>query len=891
MVLECVERELGEGRGVVGGLRRALLLRDRDRDGGDGGGEGSDSESGAGERVLQKTKLWGLLDARKVWLRESTVAQLEDGFERAFRVDLAPSSADSESLSTTLEKGKDGGKGGNRVAGRGGRGEEEDDDEDGWGLDDDADDDDVDSKMVIDNADDDDGNEDRGNEETHQPQQEKQRQRQRLYCRIELAGEHHGVPLRVVTGTCLIVLFVSSRCVALRFVVSENEYANHPPTHLLYLFFSFLVNQPPPPSTNQAPSTNQPHLHPHATPTHQILTSLHALGHLQPLLHALQTRLLKHVVRPLVGSWVPGGGAGGGGGSRSSSGPAAGPPGSAGSAGRQGPVAVAAGVGPAGAVREQGERTGMRMRVRYIPPTAQGDAGGAQGGKGVLELFAGRGETEGQEQEQEQEQGQEQELWRSLTVFFQALRDALPPASSSLGASEPTTTTTTADVLASFHRHLVAETLHIVLDTFLLRSLPLPRTLTMGSLREVDNEQQHDREQEHEERETEKSLLGLRRWSEVLRRAQEFEETLVAATTHTTHDTHSATSPHTQAHAHKLSVIRDFVDSRAGAVFAAQRKQYVLGTVRALVLPSVEAGSMDHRRAEGGDGAGNRSSGWGGWASRVVVRERVVQPPPTSTVGPAREKGQPGRVPLGEGSSKNDPTLQQREGGWGFDDVIDLTKAESMEPVPAGEKTKGGQDADEADGWGFDEEDPIVRDTDAKTPIKAVPSPSLSPDTPTPAPPTEITAPKPIRQARKIGKKGKSGAVAVASSDGGSTTGTPLLGGASPSVDDVGVERFGGSPASMGYATGAMQTTDVSAPALGNRSLPPPVTAEREGDDGWSMEWEVESHPPPPVTAASVQSQGPTVVRERLRVSVVLDTVVQIVRGELTFIAALQNNE
>ena len=268
MGLERVERELGEGCGEVGGLRRALHLRDRD--GGDGGGQGQ--SQGEGERVLQKTKLWGLLDARKVWLRESTVAQLEDGFERAFRVDLAPPSASSSLSSSSegvpakaVEKGMDGGKGGNRVAGRGGRGEEEGDDndnEDGWGLDDDADDDDdVDSKMVIDDDDDDDENEERGNEETHQPQQDKQFQRQRLYCRIELAGEHHGVPLRVVTCTCVIVffffpsfrLFVLSRCVALRCaslpVVSENEYANHPPTRSLYPFFSFLVNQPPPPST------------------------------------------------------------------------------------------------------------------------------------------------------------------------------------------------------------------------------------------------------------------------------------------------------------------------------------------------------------------------------------------------------------------------------------------------------------------------------------------------------------------------------------------------------------------------------------------------------------------------------------------------------------------
>ncbi|KAJ9107713.1 hypothetical protein QFC21_001173 [Naganishia friedmannii] len=558
---------------------------------------------------------------------------------------------------------------------------------------------------------------------------------------------------------------------------------------------------------NQPPKSKQTHqLHRNNVPTTTIINSLHSLELLRPLLSALQTRIIKHFIRPLIDSYAP-------------------------SLGK--------------------EKQAHRLQVRYTPLYGTG----THEGKGLIELY------EAVETRQDQEQG----LWRSLTLLFQALRDSLPlaPPSSSLSPSPTETGGNTNNVLASFHRHLVAETLHIVLDGFLLRSLPLP--LSSSGLPEL----------EKDGGDTETSLQALHGWVELLRRAQEFEETLIGSTS-TAQNILSSTH-------HNVSVIRDFVESRAGAVFAAGRKRCVLGSVRDLVLPSSDSTGSRNGNAGGG--------GWGGWQSQLVERERVVLPPPTSVPG-KEASGSKTRSEQGPSAqlTEKDAIMPHRRdgesaGGWGFDNVIDLTKDEPEEPVAGDEREKGG---DEEDGWGFDEEGSIVRQT-GTDPAQTNPRP-LSASTVVPAsapssPEVQIIAPKPIRQARKIGKKGKSAVGAVPSSDGGSTTGTPLLA-ASPTDDAGGTGRFGGSPV-IGMGANASRTDAARGPA------PLPASAERvadKGDDSWNMDWEAESHPPVATPQSAQVQQGPTIVRERLRVSVVLDTVVGIVKDELTFIATLQNN-
>jgi hypothetical protein len=304
--------------------------------------------------------------------------------------------------------------------------------------------------------------------------------------------------------------------------------------------------------------------------------------------------------------------------------------------------------------------------------------------------------------------------WDSIRLILDTLSTFLPSSNSEI---------------ASFHRHIVSETLTTIRDALLLPLLSRPDSTDAPS-----------------------AIDTLTRSVAMVQSAATFEESLATSS----------------------RVIRDFAENRAGSVYVGARKSYVLKRVRDEVVDK-----------------------WGKWQSVVVERERIldvpeVKPSEKSAAKAAEEK--PVEV-------EKVATLE--EDGWAFDD-------EPIVPAPSVESATSTSDAD---GWGFDDDD--------MTTAKAPP----------------IVAPKPIRQARKIGKKSKS---ANATSEGSGT--------ASPAID----ERV------------PTPQTDTDAE---------PVKA-----DGWDMEWE-----PEPVAPAD-----PVAVHERLKVSVVLDDVMAIVIDELQFVDAFQ---
>lgn len=223
-------------------------------------------------------------------------------------------------------------------------------------------------------------------------------------------------------------------------------------------------------------------------------------------------------------------------------------------------------------------------------------------------------------------------------------------------------------------------------------------------------------------------------------------------------------------------IIRDFAETRAGNVYVGARKSYVLKRVRDEVVGK-----------------------WGKWQSVVVERERVVDLPSKAV------EDKP--IPVDKEEVEKVATLE--EDGWAFDDAPSV-------PRPRIENATEDATPD-ADGWGFDDDD--IGTTAPKDP--------------------PIVAPKPIRQARKIGKKSKS---------------------ANTTSEDSG----------------------TASPAVESDRIPTPLTetssVSKEKADGWDMEWEPE---PVPVNV-------PSAVHERLKVSIVLDNVMAIVIDELQFVDAFQ---
>jgi hypothetical protein len=227
-------------------------------------------------------------------------------------------------------------------------------------------------------------------------------------------------------------------------------------------------------------------------------------------------------------------------------------------------------------------------------------------------------------------------------------------------------------------------------------------------------------------------------------------------------------------------IIRDFAETRAGNVYVGARKSYVLKRVRDDVVGK-----------------------WGKWQSVVVEREK--------TVAVSSKTVQEGKSVAADKVEEVEKVATLEEDGWAFDDEPSVPPP-APAPIPAEETTP------DPDGWGFDDDD----------------IGTIAPKDP------PIVAPKPIRQARKIGKKSKS---ANATSEGSGT--------ASPAIES---DRI---------PTPLTETSSVS----------------KEKADGWDMEWEPESVAPVDM---------PLAVHERLKVSVVLDDVVAIVIDELQFVDAFQ---
>lgn len=309
--------------------------------------------------------------------------------------------------------------------------------------------------------------------------------------------------------------------------------------------------------------------------------------------------------------------------------------------------------------------------------------------------------------------------WDSIRLVLDSLSTFLPSSN--------------ADI-ASFHRHLVSETLLAIRDALLLPLLSRTDSADAPS-----------------------AINTLTRSVAIVQNAATFEESLATSS----------------------RVIRDFAENRAGSVYVGARKSYVLKRVRDEVVDQ-----------------------WGKWQSVVVEREKVVDVPAV----------QPLEKPALKAAEKPVEAVEKvatlEEDGWAFDD-------EASVPAPPVEPANS---TSEADGWGFD-------DDDISTIAKAPP----------------IVAPKPIRQARKIGKKSKS---ATATSEGSGT--------ASPAIDE---------------RVPTPQTDTDAAP---------------DKADGWDMEWQ-----PEPVVAPA----APVAVHEKLKVSVVLDDVMAIVIDELQFVDAFQKAE
>lgn len=314
---------------------------------------------------------------------------------------------------------------------------------------------------------------------------------------------------------------------------------------------------------------------------------------------------------------------------------------------------------------------------------------------------------------------------------------------------------------------------------------------------------------------------------------------------------------------HGSRVIREFADGRAGNVYVGARKSWVLGRLRDIV--------------------GRK---WGHWEGVTVEMERKLG---GAEERKAKPSGTEERTKPMESAEEKEDGVEKEEDGWGLDDTPSIPPpAEAIEQAaPAYPAATG---ADEEDGWGFDEDDmSAVKATDPVAPEPSEASP--------PSPP--LIAPKPIRQARKIGKKSKMG---VDDDDMSSTQATDPVVAESPSVSSPPLiapkpirqaRKIGKKAKSSANTTS--EGSGTASPALDSsmeRFTSPPVgtreAREEKDASGWDMEWE-----PEPVVEAPPRIDMPVsdVIRERMKVSVALDDVIAIVIDELQFVDAFQQAE
>ena len=416
-------------------------------------------------------------------------------------------------------------------------------------------------------------------------------------------------------------------------------------------------------------------------------------------------------------------------------------------------------------------------------------------------------------------------LWESLEVIIESLHTFLP--SSPSGSSGNT--------IASFHRHVASDTLLKIRDALLLPLL----SRTKGAA------------------EPTAAIDAIVQIVKIIQQATLFEESLAKESEH---------GPR---------LIRDLADSRAGNVFVAARKSWVLERVREIV-----------------------SGKWGHWEGVVVEMERKLSgegvkpelnggaetsPLPKST--PMAIPDQAGDDKVEDVKPEDDKpvdTEDREEDGWGLDTPGIPPPAETAVPVETSAKN-----TEEEDGWGFDDDD--ISNTKSTETVEETP-------------PAPIVAPKPIRQARKIGKKAK---LAVDDDDVSSTRITESISSEAPKVSPPSppivvpkpirqARKIGKKAKSTANTTS--EGSGTASPALDSsieRFTSPPISvqeaprAEEEDASGWEMEWEPEPVEAPPRIEMPVSD----VVRERMKVSVALDDVILIVIDELQFVDAFQQAE
>lgn len=160
----------------------------------------------------------------------------------------------------------------------------------------------------------------------------------------------------------------------------------------------------------------------------------------------------------------------------------------------------------------------------------------------------------------------------------------------------------------------------------------------------------------------------------------------------------------------KLNSVRAFYDDRAGLAWANLRRSRIGDQVRRLI-----------------------TSGWEGWEAIPISRDKEIsvvvevevedEDPEDITMDIPRTQDGPESAPTSTFETKVESATNDEEGGWEFEEP-----SPQAEAGPSSPRRTSTEEAD--DGWAFDDD--------------------LSAPTPAPVP---IKAPKPTREAKKLGKK------------------------------------------------------------------------------------------------------------------------------------------
>jgi centromere/kinetochore protein ZW10 len=215
-------------------------------------------------------------------------------------------------------------------------------------------------------------------------------------------------------------------------------------------------------------------------------------------------------------------------------------------------------------------------------------------------------------------------------------------------------------------------------------------------------------------------MAGIPEWLDLLRQAAQLESTAGGGTE---------------------KVIQPFVEGRAGQEWVQSRARAALEDVKQLVL-----------------------GGWGGWDGMEVKREREV------SVLVEVEEDEPTATAIGSGKEKTEAVeVDGDEDGWGLDSPIASTHPD----IPALPRKEEGTAADpvvvdaEEDAWGFDDDDKsksesVSTKARAEIPVSTAKADADEPDgwefdldssKPAAAASATTKPAKPVREAKKLGKK------------------------------------------------------------------------------------------------------------------------------------------